>query len=158
MQLISLGDEREQNLAQVIHNRFLCAFLLAAIFGIPAGNVAAQVKKSLLFGIDGLGYGTQGFSVASTPFMDSLINGTWQTGYRGAYSDQAFAGGIIGTPTEQTTVSGPGWSTMLTGVWRDRHGVNDNGSSFANGDYANNPPYLVTLREADPSITTAKLG
>jgi hypothetical protein len=118
------------------------------------------VKKSLLFGIDGLGFGTQGFSVTSTPFMDSLIDGSWQASYNGAYSDQAFAGGVLGTPTEQPTVSGPGWSTMLTGVWTDRHKVlnNSSGSSpgdFAVGDFANNPPYLATLKEADPTLSTA---
>jgi len=87
--------------------------------------------------------------------MDSLIDGTWQAAYNGAYSDQAFAGGVLGTPTEQPTVSGPGWSTMLTGVWTDRHGVTDNGTSFANGDFANNPPYLATLKEAIPTLRTA---
>ncbi|MEO2046510.1 MAG: alkaline phosphatase family protein [Pirellulales bacterium] len=114
------------------------------------------MKKSLFFGIDGLGFGTQGFSVTSTPFMDSLIDGTWQAAYNGAYSDQAFAGGILGTPTEQVTVSGPGWSTMLTGVWTDRHGVTGNGAvSFGGGDFANNPPYLATLKEANPTLSTA---
>ncbi len=63
-------------------------------------SVAAQVKKSLLFGIDGMGFGTQGFGVASTPFMDSLIDGTWQTNYQGAYSDNAYTGGTVGTATE----------------------------------------------------------
>lgn len=118
-------------------------------------DTQAQVKKSLLFGIDGLGYGEQGFGVANTPNMDSLINGSWQPGYRGAYSGSAFAGGILGTETQQITVSGPGWSTMLTGVWNDRHGVTGNGSTFANGDFANNPPYLATLKESLPALTTA---
>ena len=116
---------------------------------------AAPVKKSLFFGIDGLGFGTQGFSVTSTPFMDSLIGGTWQPGYNGAYSDRAFAGGVLGTSTQQTTVSGPGWSTMLTGVWTDRHGVTGNGSSFTNGDYVNNPAYLATVKAAIPTLSTA---
>lgn len=134
--------------------RTLTPIIVATIFVFGSQAADAQTKKSLFFGIDGLGYGELGFSVASTPFMDSLIDGSWQAGYRGAYSDQAFAGGVLGTPTEQITVSGPGWSTMLTGVWTDRHGVTGNGSSFANGDYANNPPYLATLKESIPSLTT----
>jgi hypothetical protein len=139
----------------VIRKQLIFLFSLTAVIGFLAGRAEAQVKKSLLFGIDGLGYGEQGFSVANTPYMDSLINGTWQAGYRGAYSDRAFAGGVLGTPTQQITVSGPGWSTMLTGVWTDRHGVTGNGSSFANGNFADNPPYLVTLREANPALVTA---
>lgn len=87
--------------------------------------------------------------------MDRLIQGTWSAGYQGAYSDTAFAGGVIGTATEQPTVSGPGWSTMITSVWTNRHGVVDNGSSFDNGDFQNNPPYLGTLKSAIPTLTTA---
>ncbi len=136
-------------------------FLLLLGVGIAGGSLAAnqaeagQVKKSLFFGIDGLGFGEQGFRVANTPFMDSLIKGTWQADYNGAYSDQAFAGGVIGTATQQPTVSGPGWSTMLTGVWADRHGVTNNGSSFTNGDFANNPAYLATIKAAIPTLSTA---
>lgn len=135
-------------------------FLLLAV-GTVGGSFssnraeAGQVKKSLFFGIDGLGFGVRGFSATSTPNMDSLINGSWQAGYNGAYSDQAFAGGVLGTSMQQTTVSGPGWSTMLTGVWTDRHGVTGNGTSFTNGDYVNNPAYLATIKEAIPTLSTA---
>ena len=133
--------------------KLICIGIMMA--GFLSSPVAYAQTKSLLFGIDALGFGAQGFDVANTPAMDSLINGTWQTGYNGAYSDQSIAGGILGTPTEQITVSGPGWSTMLTGVWTDRHGVTGNGSSFANGDFENNPAYLATLKEAIPTLTTA---
>ena len=119
----------------------------------------AGTVKSLVFGIDGLGYGEQGFDAAYTPFMDSLIAGTWAPGYRGAYSDQAFAGGVVGTPTEQSPVSGPGWATILSGVWVDRHHVADN--TFVHPrlvddvDFVNNPIYLGTLKDTDPSLVTA---
>lgn len=39
---------------------------------------------------------------------------------------EAFTGGYVGAPSEQPTVSGPGWSTLLTGTWVDRHGVPEN--------------------------------
>ncbi len=132
--------------------RLLCTVL--SLFVLLAMPAWAQTK-SLVIGIDGLGFGEQGFSVASTPWMDRLITGQWLAGYHGAYSAQAFAGGVLGTPTQQTTVSGPGWSTILTGVWTDRHGVTGNGSSFANGDFDNNPAYLGTLKETIPTLTTA---
>lgn len=39
----------------------------------------------------------------------------------------SYQGGNRGTPSEQHTSTGPGWSAMLTGVWNDVNGVNDNG-------------------------------
>ncbi len=43
----------------------------------------------------------------------------------GLLTRQFYAGGEIGTPTHQSTVSGPGWTSLLTGVWMDKHGVQD---------------------------------
>ncbi|MDC0935445.1 alkaline phosphatase family protein [Pirellulales bacterium] len=127
--------------------------LFLGMSSLVAGSALAQVKKSLVVGIDGMGFGDKGFSVASTPNMDALIDGTWSPGYNGAYSDQAFAGGVLGTPTQQVTVSGPGWTTMLTGVWADQHNVTGNG--FSNPDVANNPAYLGTAKANDNSLVTA---
>ena len=67
-------------------------------------STALAQKRTLVIGIDGMGFGTMGFEVASTPNIDSLTNGTFGGGaYNGAYSDNAFAGGVVGTPTEQPT-------------------------------------------------------
>ncbi|MEM7196109.1 MAG: alkaline phosphatase [Pseudomonadota bacterium] len=131
------------------------AFVLLAAFILWIPALEAQVPKSLVISVDGMGYGTQGFDEAATPWMDSLINGTWHPDYRGAYSDSAYSGGVLGTPFEQGTISGPGWSTIQTGVWTDRHGVTGNGSSFTNGDFTNNPPYIGLVKSADPSLITA---
>jgi len=111
---------------------------------------------SLVIGIDGLGFGDFGFSVADTPHMDSLINGTWQSGYNGAYSDNAFAGGVLGEPSQQVTSSGPGWSTFLTGVWNDQHGVTNNGFGGKNFD-TTAPTYLETLEDNVANIYSASL-
>ena len=127
----------------------------AIAFTLMASGFCWGQQKSLVIGIDGLGFGSHGLANAETPVLDSLINGTWKPGYRGAYSDSAYAGGILGTATQQPTVSGPGWTTMLTGVWKDRHQVTGNGSSFVNGNFAANPPYLGTLKNIDPSLSTA---
>lgn len=46
-----------------------------------------------------------------------------------------------GPPTSMAhTDSGPGWSSVLTGVWPDRHGVT--GNDFAGADYAGYPDFL----------------
>lgn len=45
---------------------------------------------------------------------------------QGLHSRQVYAGGELGQVTHQPTVSGPGWSSLLTGVWMDKHRVKDN--------------------------------
>ncbi|WP_323120376.1 LamG-like jellyroll fold domain-containing protein [Burkholderia alba] len=40
-------------------------------------------------------------------------------------------GGATGTSTEQAPVDAPSWATVLTGAWRNRHGVTDDGSAGA---------------------------
>lgn len=121
--------------------------------GVLAGPAAAQ-KKSIVIGIDGMGYGTRGLGVANTPWINSLINGTYAGGvYNGAYTNVAYAGGQIGQVTQQPTVSGPGWSTILTSVWANRHNVTDN--NFTSPNYTSNPVYLGTLRAAQPALKTA---
>ncbi|MGI9430040.1 MAG: alkaline phosphatase family protein [Bythopirellula sp.] len=129
----------------------LCAILAVLL---SAHGVLAQ-PMSIVIGVDGLGFGPQGFSAANKPVMDSLINGTWQAGYNGAYSDRAFAGGILGTPTQQATSSGPGWSTIHTGVWVDQHNVPNN--SFSSPDFTNNPSYLETLEENVANVHSASI-
>lgn len=66
-----------------------------------------------------------------------------------------FAGGEIGGATEQATKSGPGWSTVLTGVWRDRHGVSSN--KFEQHRIAENPHFMRRIKDAKPSASCASL-
>ena len=113
--------------------------------------VTAQTY-SLVVGVDGLG--PYGIDAAATPFIDSLADGSWGgPGYRGAITLQAYAGGIVGTPTQQVTLSGPGWSSILTGVWNDQHGVTDN--TFAGSRYAQWPSYLKRLEAQVSAVQTA---
>ena len=48
------------------------------------------------------------------------------------------------------TVSGPGWSSMLTGVWADKHGVHDN--SFKGANYAKHPHFFHWLHQAQRDV------
>jgi predicted AlkP superfamily pyrophosphatase or phosphodiesterase len=56
---------------------------------------------------------------------------------RGAYGTGLLPYGVPGDADGVTGVaysdSGPGWSTVVTGVWPEKHGVTDNG--FASPDY-----------------------
>ncbi|MCP4193765.1 MAG: sulfatase-like hydrolase/transferase [Planctomycetaceae bacterium] len=120
---------------------------------IPSLSIWAGQTNSLVIGVDGLGYGQRGLANVSTPNIDSLIDGSWHSGYSGSYSSQAFAGGEQRGRTEQPTVSGPGWSTILTGVWADKHRIRNN--DFLNPNYEDYPTYLETLEESVPEIVTA---
>lgn len=51
------------------------------------------------------------------------------------------------------TDSGPGWSSMLTGVWPDRHGVT--GNDFTGADYGRYPDFLSRAVTARPGLRTA---
>ena len=66
-------------------------------------------KKVLIVGIDGCR--PDALRAARTPAMDAL----WQ---EGAYSFSA--------QTDERTVSGPCWTSILTGVWPEKHGVLSN--------------------------------
>ncbi|WP_079077289.1 alkaline phosphatase family protein [Streptomyces sp. Root369] len=51
------------------------------------------------------------------------------------------------------TDSGPGWSSVLTGVWPDRHGVT--GNDFTGADYSRYPDFLSRAVTAQPGLRTA---
>lgn len=72
------------------------------------------IRKVLFIGIDGLR--TDALQAANTPGMDSLVQHAyvcWNTD-RGPY-----------------TVSVPGWSSILHGVWSSKHGLVVRGQAMA---------------------------
>ncbi|MHC0432509.1 alkaline phosphatase family protein [Streptomyces sp. O3] len=50
------------------------------------------------------------------------------------------------------TSSGPGWSTIATGVWPDQHGVR--GNSFSGKRFDAYPDFLTRVENAKPSLDT----
>ena len=95
-------------------------------------------NKALLIGIDGLR--SDALLKASTPTIDALIAG-------GAYSLDAQAG--------MHTISGPGWSNILTGVWENKHGVVDN--TFKGADYIRHPSIFTKLEQLNPRLSTKSI-
>lgn len=57
----------------------------------------------------------------------------------------------VGGPAR--TDSGPGWSSVLSGVWPDRHGVR--GNDFAGADHGRCPDFLTRAVTARPRLRTA---
>ena len=93
----------------------LAALLMAAFAAAsaaPADSLpgAARARKVLIIGIDGLR--AEAFRQASTPNLDKLK-------LDGALSEHVV--------TDVIARSGPGWTSVLTGVWGWKHGVRDNG-------------------------------
>ncbi len=104
-----------------------------AAFAVP---VWAARPKVLIIGIDGLR--TDALLAADAPNIKALMaDGCW--------TDECSAGEI--------TVSGPGWSSILCGVWMDKHGVRNN--QFQNPSYDAYPHFFVRLKQARPELVTA---
>jgi hypothetical protein len=119
--------------------------LAAAALCLATAEANAQ-QKTLVIGVDGLR--ADAMELANTPFLDSLLSGSFGGGtFHTAYSPYAQA--------EDITISGPNHSSMLTGVHRDRHGVTDNSYSGINFDQY--PDYLSRLEAANPSLNTVRL-
>ncbi|MET7461842.1 alkaline phosphatase family protein [Nonomuraea sp. NPDC005501] len=56
------------------------------------------------------------------------------------------------------TDSGPGWASIATGVWPDKHGVVDNGfgaEQFTPPQFTKYPDFLTRAQEARPDLVTS---
>ena len=71
------------------------------------------------------------------------------TALKRLHISKAFTGGIIGSESQQQTVSGPGWITLLTGVWANKHSVISNELHLRVDP--NYPSLFKRLREAMPN-------
>jgi|GEM_PF-2034129 len=101
----------------------------------PFGN-----RRVLVIGIDGAR--VDSLLAAETPNLDRLAN-------EGAYSYSAQCS--LGQPT----VSGPDWSSLLTGVWANKHSVSNN--SFTAPNYGAYPHFFSRLRQARPDAYLATI-
>jgi predicted AlkP superfamily pyrophosphatase or phosphodiesterase len=97
-----------------------------------------RTKHVVLIGLDGLR--ADSLLTAQTPIFDTLIS-------NGAYTLEAISS--LGQPT----ASGPSWSSILTGVWADKHGVQDN--TFDESRYDDFPCFPVRLSQTRPGSRTA---
>ena len=99
------------------------------------------MSRVLVIGIDGTR--PDALATAKTPALDALIA-------NGAFADNTR---ILGTRYRKNdTVSGPGWSSFLTGVWADKHGVNDNG--FKDHKLSDYPHFFARIKSQFPDAVT----
>lgn len=118
--------------------------LSAAALTLTAGPLAATARaaaktpKVLVIGLDGALLTR--VKDADAPHLDALM----AAGLTAPSS-------IYANPLAPT-MSGPGWSTLLTGVWPDKHNVRDN--AFTGHRFARYPDFLTRIESAEPSLTT----
>jgi predicted AlkP superfamily pyrophosphatase or phosphodiesterase len=105
---------------------------------------ATKVKKVLFIGIDGCRFDS--IEAANTPHLDKLMAD-------GAYSGETKI--LAPRETKSDTCSGPGWSSLLTGVWSDKHGVLDN--DFRQPQLDKFPHFFARLKAAQPQAQTVSL-
>jgi len=122
--------------------RSMLVFLIGFI-----GNSTLQAQDAvkphvLVIGIDGLR--PDAMQKANTPNIDALIqNGT-----------VSFQCQILGERYRKNdTVTAPGWSSILTGVWADKHGVQDN--SFKGKQFDTYPHFFARIKSQFPLLKTA---
>src|SRR5262245_26107912 len=133
------GDDAEpSDFARIMRLPLAFPFLLLCACAAPSATASSPrpVKRCLLVFVDG--FIPDALDTADTPNLHRLIA-------HGAWSRRARA--------ESASISGAGWSTFLTGVHPDKHGVPDN--QFQHPDYARWRPVTELLREARPGAEVA---
>ncbi|OKK07681.1 nucleotide pyrophosphatase [Streptomyces sp. CB03234] len=117
----------------------------AAVATAPAAHAAAPTlpngtskDKVLVVGMDGLRHDR--IDAANAPHMKSMMR------------DGTYGLSLLYANPMAATSSGPGWSTISTGVWPDKHGVKDN--TFTGKNYGTYPGFLARLAQVRPELST----
>ena len=100
---------------------------------------AAGGRHALVIGISGCL--SNAVQAAAAPCLQGLAAS-------GTVTWTSFAGGIPGTVT-QPTLSGPGWTSVLTGMWSNKHHVVDD--AFAGYVAASSPLFFARVKSLMPS-------
>lgn len=108
---------------------------LLIILALTFSLQAQDTKKVLVIGIDGTR--SDALIAANTPELDGLIENA-------IYSPDAL--------NDDITISGPGWSAILCGVWSEKHLVT--GNNFSGNDYATYPSFIQRAEDFDSNLHT----
>lgn len=106
---------------------------------ICSASLFAQLEtKVLIIGVDGVR--SDALLQASTPNIDSLT----------AYATYTFT-----SWHPRTTLSGPSWSDLLTGVWEEKHEVLSN--QYTNKNWDDYPYFVTRAKEYRPDIKAVQI-
>lgn len=103
---------------------------------------AAPTPKAVFIIVDGVPADV--VERVTTPAIDAIAGA-------GGYT-RAYVGGDIGTPSESPTVSAPGYMSLITGTWCNKHNVWDNDVSEPDYRYWN--IFRIAKRD-NPKLRTA---
>ena len=123
--------------------RFSLRFIIL-LLTLPTclASAAEPIKKALFIGLDGTRF--DAIEKADTPHLDALMKD-------GIHSPTCL---ILGERFQDSdTVSGPGWASILTGVWADKHGTKNN--SFEGRNFGEYPHFFARLKQQQPDARTA---
>jgi predicted AlkP superfamily pyrophosphatase or phosphodiesterase len=116
--------------------------ILALLWMTAFAAAAEPANKVLYIGIDGTRF--DAVEKADVPSLKALAA-------NGVHSPTCL---ILGERYQKNdTISGPGWSSILTGVWADKHGVHNN--TFEGRRYDAYPHFFARLKEVRPAAKTA---
>jgi predicted AlkP superfamily pyrophosphatase or phosphodiesterase len=115
--------------------------LLLALSLLGSASAVARTPKAVFIIVDGVPADT--LERVATPHIDALAA-------EGGYA-RAQVGGPVGTPAETPTVSAPGYMSLITGTWADKHNVRDNYDLAPNYDYWNIFRLALTV---NPALST----
>ena len=117
-----------------------CSKTISPLIQLKNDNkIGSNKRKVLIVGWDGVR--TDALAVADTKNLFSLTKEatySWNVD-RGPY-----------------TVSVPGWSTLLHGVWPNKHGLREN--AFAGNRYSDYPDIFSLAKEIQPHLITANIS
>ena len=108
-------------------HRLLFAVTLLASLGAQLSAQAAPTRKAVFILLDGIPADV--IERVPTPALDAIAAA-------GGYA-RAHVGGELGGPTQTPTVSAPGYMSLLTGTWANKHNVRGNSNQSPNYDYWN---------------------
>lgn len=110
-----------------VNRLLLVVATLTACRQPPAPPAPEPPRKALFIILDGIPADV--IERVATPALDSIAA-------RGGYA-RAYVGGELGGPTQTPTISAPGYMSLLTGTWGNKHNVWDNSRQSPNYAYWN---------------------
>lgn len=116
-------------------------YILTLLLPATSGLVYAQ-QKAIFIILDGISADV--LEKTETPALDAIAKA-------GGYT-RAYTGGVRGSYNQSPTISAPGYTHVLTGVWSNKHNVWDNSVKEPNYYYWN---IFRIARHVKPEVKTA---
>lgn len=140
-------------ISKLIVALFLCSSPCGLMAHGPGKGSDFGGRRVLFIGIDGCRADALVAAIerGMAPQMKALSESP-----TGVLTRTFYAGGEKDTPTHQPTISGPGWSSLLTGVWMNKHKVKDN--RFLGARFQSYSHFMRHIKETKPTAWCASFA